>query len=302
MKKGLFNKNKIFNINLLYVFSLIPIVLYTYYKNGYLMMKHGNMDFFNTTQYIVIPIIIVILSYVFEIYYHVAIKKEENLDNVFNTIVPYINVLCYLVCGPMDKLYITVPIIVVLDVVLKFLEDKLYINQVALFKVILFGVLTLLSMYNNANLYERSVELNLKLSDYFVGRGIGEIGTTTALGACLGFIVLLFNRYYKYDISLSSIISYVIVGVMVYLFGSIGVKDLLVNTFTSGFIFIAVFVASLSNATPVVRSGRILYGICVGVISAIMINVVHFNIGVYITILVLGLISPLFNKFKVNLD
>ena len=89
---------------------------------------------------------------------------------------------------------------------------------------------------------------------------------------------------------------------MVYLFGGIGAKELLLNTLSSGFLFIAIFVASLSNATPVVKSGRVLYGICVGIMSAIMINVVHFNVGVYIGILVLGLLSPLFNKFRVSLD
>ena len=48
MEKGIFNKNKIFNINLLYVLSLIPIVAYTYYKNGIIMLQHDKMNFFNT--------------------------------------------------------------------------------------------------------------------------------------------------------------------------------------------------------------------------------------------------------------
>ncbi len=302
MTKDFLKKNKIFNINLLYVLSLIPVIIFAYWKNGYLMWKHGYMSLFKSTQYFVIPLIIIILSYVFEIYYYVVYKKEENLDNVYNTLVPFANTLCYLVCGPMDKLYITVPIIIILDIILKFVDNKFYVNQVALFKILLFGFLSILSMYNNANLYERAVSINFDLGDYFLGRGIGEIGVTCALASLLGFVVLLFNKYYKYDISISTIISYALICLVVYLVGGVKFSTLLINTFTSGFLFIAVYVASFSNATPIVRSGRILYGICIGVLSAIFVNIVHLPILVYVLILVLGFISPFFNKFRVKFD
>ena len=300
--KDFFKKNKIFNINLLYVLSLIPVILFAYWKNGYLMYKHDYMSFFKSTQYIVIPIVILVLSYVFEIYYYVVYKKEENLDNVFNTIVPFANTLCYLVCGPVDKLYITVPIIIVLDIVLKFLDSKYYINQVALFKILLFGFLSIMGMYNNANLYEIATSLSFDLSDYFLGRGVGEIGVTCALASILGFVILLFNKYYKSDISISSVISYALICLVMYLVGGFKFSELLINTFTSGFLFVSIFVASFSNATPIVRSGRILYGICIGVLSAIFINIVNLPILMYVIVLVLGFISPFFNKFRVKFD
>ncbi len=302
MKNGFLKRNKIFNINLLYVCSLIPIILFAFYKNGYLMYKNGYMSFFKSTQYIVIPIVIIVLSYVWEVYYHILFKKEENMDNVFNTIVPFANALCYLVCGPMDKLYITVPIIVLLDIILKFVDKRLDINQVALFKIILFAFLSILGMYNNANLYERAVSISFELPDYFLGRGIGEIGVTSAVFALIGFIILIFNKYYKYDIAICSVVAYCIVGLVMYFVGGLKFSELLVNSFTSGFLFVSIFVASFSNATPVVRSGRILYGLLVGFLSCIMINVLDFNIGMYIVILLLGLCTPLFNKFRVNLD
>ena len=46
MKKGFFKKNKIFGINLLYVISLLPIIIFSYYKNGYLVYDSGNMNLF----------------------------------------------------------------------------------------------------------------------------------------------------------------------------------------------------------------------------------------------------------------
>ena len=53
MKKGFFKKNKIFGINLLYVISLLPIIIFYYYKNGYLVYDSGNMNLFLSLQYFV---------------------------------------------------------------------------------------------------------------------------------------------------------------------------------------------------------------------------------------------------------
>lgn len=303
MKNGFIKKNKILGINMLYILGLLPIIIFSYYKNGFMVYKSGELSFFLSLQYLVIPIIIILLSYVFETYYYLGIKKEENTNNVVNSIVPYMNALCYLVCGPSNKLYITIPIIVVIDVILKFIDNKVAINRVALFKCILFGVLTLLVVYTNANYHELTLNSSVtEVSSLFLGMGVGEIGVTSTLFALVGYIILLFNSYYKKEIPIVCIVSYALVGILLYFGGVVKFNELLVNTFNSGFIFVAIFVASLSTATPVIRSGRIIYALIVGVLSAVMVNVVGFNLGVYIVVLVCGLLTPLFNKFKLSIE
>lgn len=303
MENSFIKKNKVLGINLLYLASILPIIIYGFIKNGIIVAKNGYINWFLATQYIIIPIIIIILSYVFETYYYLIIKKEEDLHSVYNSVAPFANTLCYLVCGPTNPLWLTIPLIVILDIILKFIDSKLTINQVALFKTILFGLLTLMSLQSNSNLYENSLlELSNKPIDLFLGSGIGEIGTTSTLFALIGFIILLFNQYYKKDIPIYSIISYIIVSIIIYFAASSSFNDILVNTFNSGFFFIAIFVASLSTATPVVKSGRILYSIIFGIGASILINIVKFNIGVYILLIVLSLLTPLFNKFKIQLD
>lgn len=302
MKKGFLKKNKIFSINLLYLLSLIPIIIFAFYKNGLVVYKAGELSLFLSLQYIIIPIIIVVLSYVFETYYYLTIKKDDDLNNVINSIVPYANVLCYLVCGPMNKLFITIPILVLLDVVLKFIENKVTINRVALYKCLLFLVLMALSMNTNQNYYEYTLKSQVdNPSSLFLGMGIGEIGTTSTLFAIIGYLILLFNKYYKKEIPIICFVSYLLVGLLLYFAGVISFNGLLVNTFSSGFMFAVVFVATLSTATPVVKSGKIIYSLLIGIISAIFINLVKFNLGIYITILVLGLFSPLLNKIKLSI-
>lgn len=302
MKKGFLKKNKIFSINLLYLLSLIPIIIFAFYKNGLVVYKAGELNLFLSLQYIVIPIIIVVLSYVFETYYYLTIKKDDDLNNVINSIVPYANVLCYLVCGPMNKLFITIPILVVLDVALKFFEQKVTINRVALYKCLIFLVLMALSMNTNQNYYEYTLKSQVdNPGSLFLGMGIGEIGTTSTLFAIVGYLVLLFNKYYKKEIPIICFVSYLLVGLLLYFAGVVSFNGLLINTFNSGFVFVIVFVATLSTATPVVKSGKIIYSLLIGIISAIFINLVKFNLGIYITILVLGLVSPLLNKIKLSI-
>lgn len=303
MEKGFFKKNKVLGINLLYILSIIPVIVFAFYKNGIVVWKNGYMSLFLATQYIVMPIIIILFSYVFETYYYMGIKKEENTNSVFNSIAPYVNALCYLVCGPTNFLWLTVPMIIVLDVVIKFLDSKLSINQIALFKCILFGILTIMGMASNANLYESS--LNSAITDsslLFLGNGVGEIGTTSTLCALIGYVILLFNSYYKKDIPLICFLGYGLVSIVIYFVGGITFNDILVNTFNSGFIFLCVFVASLSTATPVIRGGKIVYSLVVGVLCAVMVHALHFYVGMYIVVLVASLLTPLFNKFKLSLD
>ena len=299
MKKGFLKENKIFKINLLYVLSLIPVVIFAYYKNGIVPAQKGYIPFWFGTQYFVIPIIVLFLSYVFEVYYYKVIKKEEGLSSVYNSIAPFVNVLCYLVTGPMHRLYITIPIMVVVDVALKFIDNKITVNQVALYKCIIVGILALMGVKSYANLYELDlIDTVTKPSLLFIGKGIGAIGTTSALCALIGYLILIFNKYYKKEMPIIAFLGYVIVACVLYFAGKIGFMDILRNLFNSGFIFAIVYVLSLSNATPVVRTGRVLYAFIIGLLCGIFVNVMHSYIAIYITILVASLLVPVFNKFK----
>lgn len=303
MEKGFFKKNKVLGINLLYILSIIPVIIFAFYKNGIVVWKNGFMSLFLATQYIVIPIIIILFSYVFETYYYMGIKKEENTNSVFNSIVPYVNALCYLVCGPTNYLWLTVPMIIGIDVIIKFLDNKFSINQIALFKCLLYIVLLVMGVTSNANLYENSLSSSITdPSLLFIGNGIGEIGTTSTLCVLIGYVILLFNSYYKKDIPLICFLGYGLVSIVMYFVGGVTFNDILVNTFTSGFMFLCIFVTSLSTATPVVRGGKIIYSLIVGMLCAVMVHALHFNIGMYIVVLICSLLTPIFNKFKLSLD
>ena len=299
MKKGFLKDNKVLRINLLYLLSLIPVIAFAFYKNGIVPAQKGSIPFWFGTQYFVIPIIILFLSYVFEVYYYTVIKKEDDLNSVFNSLAPFVNVLCYLVTGPMNKLYITIPIMVVVDVALKFIDNKITVNQVALYKCIIFGVLMLMGVKGYHNFYE--VNLTDRVSDpalLFIGKGVGEIGTTSTLCALIGYLILMFNSYYKKEMPIIACLGYAMVVLILYFVGKVDMVHILKNVFESGFIFAIVFVLSLSNATPVTRTGRVLYALIVGILCSVLVNIFDLYIGTYIVILVFSLLVPIFNKFR----
>ena len=298
MDKGLLEKNKVFGINILYIVSILPLIIFAFYKNGLVVYNNGDMSFFLTLQYLIIPIVIIILSYVFEIYYFLIIKKDKDYHNILNSLTPYINALCYLVCGPRDFLWITIPLIIILNIVLKFLDDKLSINQIALFKCLLVLILSIVGLYNNANYYELNNTIDLTIFDFFLGRGIGCIGTTSVLCCIVGYVVLLFNKYYKKEIPLLVLLGYAIVAIIIYFVGGLSFTEIVRRACCSGIVFAAVYVAPLSIATPIVKIGRIIYALLVGMISAILVNIACFYTGIYIVILAIGLLVPILNKFK----
>jgi len=299
MKKGFLKNNKIFKINLFYLLSLLPIVIFGFYKNGIVPAQKGVIPFWFGTQYIVIPIVVLFLSYVFEVYYYNAIKKEEDLNSAYNSIAPFVNVLCYLVTAPMHKLYITIPLMVIIDIILKFIDQKITVNQVALYKCILVGIMALMSVKGYANYYEITLNDTItKPSLLFLGKGVGAIGTTSTLCALVGYLILMFNSYYKKEMPIVAFIGYSMVVCVLYFVGKINFSEILVNIFNSGFIFAIIYVLALSNATPVVRTGRVLYALLVGILCGISVNIIHSFMGIYIVILVASLLVPIFNKFR----
>lgn len=295
-------KNKVYDINLVHLLCLAPLVLFSYYKNGYLVYRENYMSFFSSLQYIIIPIVIVIVSYIFEIYYYVGIKKDRNLNNVINSFSPYANLLCYLLCGPNDALYIIVPLIFIIDILMKWLDKKITINRVALFKCLLFIILALCGLYNNANTYERIIGINVfNNMESFLGTVIGEIGTVSNLLIILSFIVLLFNRYYKKDIVFVVLITYLLFGGFFVLVDTISLNQLITNTLNSGLLFAVVFVLPLSEASPALKGGRTIYSILFGILVSIFINIFELYIGTYFIILFMSLIAPAINKLKISI-
>ena len=298
MKRDYLKKNKILGVNLFYVLSLLPIIIYSFYKNGIVVYKAGLISLFASLQYLVIPFVIIALSYVFECFYYMYFKKEDEGHNVVNSLVPYINTLCYLVCSPIAKLWITIPIIVVLTILMKVLENKVNINQVALFKCILLLIGVVAGVTSNANFYESANELTFNKMQYFIGNGVGEIGTTSTLCALIGFVILLFNRYYKKDVAIVGSIGYALVALLLYVTGSLTFSEMLINLFTSGFMFAIIFVASISLSSPIIKGGRFVYSLLIGIISSVLVNVYDIGYAIYIVILVMSLLVPLFNKLR----
>lgn len=301
MSKSYSIKNRVFNINAIHLLALFPLVLFSYYKNGYLVYKENYMSLFSTLEYLVIPVIIVIISYLFEIYYYIGRKKDRDFTNVINSFSPFANLLCYLLCGPNDPLYIVIPLIFIIDILMKILDKKVTINRVALFKCILFGILVALNIYNNANVYERITNATVfNTWDSFVGLSVGEMGVVSNLLILLCFIVLMFNKYYKKDIALITLITYALFGTIFIIIGNLSFIDFINNTYNSGLLFAIVFVLTLSDASPILRAGRVVYAILIGIFFAFFVNILKINIGIYFVILIMGVISPLINRIKIS--
>ena len=66
MNKKLFENNKILTSNLIWFISLLPLLMFASYKNGFLLVSGGFISLIKAFYYLYIPILIIVFSYLFE--------------------------------------------------------------------------------------------------------------------------------------------------------------------------------------------------------------------------------------------
>lgn len=293
MRKQFFENNKVLTINLFYYLSLIPILAFTSYKNGFLLASGGLINKIYSFQYLFIPIAIITVTYILELIYYKFIKKEKDNRNILNSSLPLFNTLCYLVTGPNTNILIIISILFITYIISKIINT----NNVALYKIILFITLTIIGINNNANLLQIKYDMTYNLKDTFIGFGIGEIGSTS-LFVLISYIILLFNEYYKKDIPIYIIISYLLTSLIIIWTENLTFNNLLINTLNSSIILISVYIATISTSSPITKKSKLIYGITIGIISSICINIFKFELGIYIYLFIYSIILLILNKKK----
>ena len=136
------------------------------------------------------------------------------------------------------------------------------------------------------------------VGDLLLGTHSGTIGETSAVAIILGFIYLCVRGVIKPREPLSVIIS---TGVFVTMFSLIqGIPVtwgyLAVHMFGGGLLLGAVFMASDYATTPVTPVGQVVFGCCVGFITAFIRCVGGGAEGVSYAILLSNILSPLIEK------
>ena len=132
----------------------------------------------------------------------------------------------------------------------------------------------------------------LSLLDLFLGTHGGVIGETCALALLLGLIWLLATRTIELTIPL------VYVGTVA-VFSALCGQNVLYQVLSGGLLLGAIFMATDYTTSPFFRSGKIIFGLGLGIITCLIRFWGNMHEGVSYSILIMNLLVPYINaKFR----
>ena len=131
----------------------------------------------------------------------------------------------------------------------------------------------------------------LNLLDLFMGIHGGVLGETCALAIVLGFLYLVFTK----TISPAIPLTYVGSMFVFYLIATRSLHESLVAVLSGGLLFGAVFMATDYVTSPFTLKGKLLYGICLGIVTFAIRYWGSYTEGVSFALLFMNLWVPFIN-------
>ena len=262
-----------------YIYGLIPLIIYGIYKNGILLY---NLNLINFLEIFKILYLLIISLIIYTIYCLIFKKKIKLNLEVLNILIiplfmpPSVNILIYTI-----TLFIGLIINHYLSKVLKYNNTTFMILFILLFLIIF-------KNYNYLNLAEATKSYSFSFLDLLFGRNTAGIASSSIIIGLLLIIYFSIFTIYKKEITLSSIISFIL---LIGILNNFNIINILNGNAILSFILIAPDMLS----TPIKRNEKIIYGIIIGLLSALLTQYIDNYCGSIIAIL---LISIIYNPIR----
>ena len=262
-----------------YIYGLIPLIIYGIYKNGILLY---NLNLINFLEIFKILYLLIISLIIYTIYCLIFKKKIKLNLEVLNILIiplfmpPSVNILIYTI-----TLFIGLIINHYLSKVLKYNNTTFMLLFILLFLIIF-------KNYNYLNLAEATKSYSFSFLDLLFGRNTAGIASSSIIIGLLLIIYFSIFTIYKKEITLSSIISFIL---LIGILNNFNIINILNGNAILSFILIAPDMLS----TPIKRNEKIIYGIIIGLLSALLTQYIDNYCGSIIAIL---LISIIYNPIR----
>jgi electron transport complex protein RnfD len=303
------------------IIALIPIMLFSIYKNGYIPYKNDLITFGQMFYPLLIVLIATLSTFFFETLYQVLFNKEKKLKEIIGSSYAFMPGIFLGMILPINT-----PISIVIlggfvsSIIAKMLFGGFGNN---IFNPALVGRLFIISCYamvitnnggylnkyeldtissatplSNASIvadvssYEALVEPYGSLLDFFVGTIPGTIGETSALLCLVAFIYLALTKTIKWIIPVLYISTVFVMSLIIG--GSLWFA--LFSILSGGLMFGAVFMATDPVTSPVTKRGQILFGLMLGLLTVTFRHLTPYPEGVLTSILTMNMLVFILDK------
>lgn len=284
MKNSLIHtKNNTKKTLIIYFCCLIPLVLYGIYKNGYLLYTHGYIGFIEIFKTIYLILIALIINRGLEFLLNKKIRLDYSDLNVVILslfMMPNINLILYLI------------LIAIFLFISKLIYKKFHFNYVALICLIMSLGMFIIGNYSFCNIAEANNIYAYDLMDLIWGRNVGGMATSSILIGVIIYAILTMFANFKKAIPALSYLMYIICTLIIMTFTNNYDYNLLFN---STVILNFILVGTDTLSTPYTLLGILIYAILLGTLTAILSVFLPFE-GVFISVLLLSIISPIIDK------
>lgn len=267
-------------ISLTYILSLLPLILYGFYKNGiYLYIKK-----YISLPKMFKPLLLILIGFLIgasvNIIYLKLIKKskESIIDIIFSSFHPIYGILIASIISINTNILLFSIVTFTVLFISKFINNK--INLISLSSLIIFFIMNALNKFTFMNIYEQSSSFKMNAIDYMFGRGSGGILTTNILLIVLSFIILYNSKVYKKNIAIYSSSVFILL-TTIYCILTKNIGNIMNMLFTNGILFSFVYVATEPVSSSYTKYGKEIYGILVGILTFIfyLINPALSSLG-----------------------
>lgn len=296
------------------IIALIPIILFSEYKNGVIPYINGKVDILGLIYPLIFISVGILSSYLIEEIFCKINKMESKFS-----IIPGLFISLVL---PLN----TPLIILIFGVFMGIIFGKMLYGGFGhnIFNPALIGCLFVLATYSSVitsnggylnsyevdtissatplsnvvegiGTYDTLVKPYGDLSNFFLGFIPGSTGETSSLLCILGFIYLAYKKVIKVRIPIYYVATVFLLTLIIGGINNLEMWYPLFQILSGGLLFGSIFMATDPVTSPVTKFGCILYGICLGILTVIMRYLTPYPEGVLTSILIM-------NMFTITLD
>ena len=267
-----------------YYLALIPLIIFSIYKNGILLYTN---DLINISK-IFIPIYFYSISILIGFLIS-KILKDSSKENILICLI----ISCTISINTNLIIY---PILLFVSLFIGkviIAKSRLKFNLGSFARITLILAL-LLNSYSYLNIAEKLNKFNYNYFDIFLGLGKGAIGATSILILIISLIILSTSRYYKKLITIVSSLTFIIINLIIILVTkNYNYLSILLNGINY---FSFIFLASDLYTSPINKEGKIVYGLLIGLLTSILSYTGLVYEASFISIFFISLFIPLINK------
>ncbi len=310
------------------ILALIPLIIFSFLKNGLVPYLNQDATFIQMLRPIFIILIAVFTSMMSETLYMKFVLKKDNLRASLKDSYAALPGLFLALTLP---LYTPISIVVVGSAIASIIGKMIFggFGQ-NIFNPALIGRLFIFSAYG-ANIISNGGYLNLSeldavtsatplsnfsttnawdydsvvrpygnLFNFFLGTIPGSLGETSALFAIIGLFILMYKKVIKFIIPITYIAT---VFVMTFIIGAFHGQYLwfsLFHIFSGGLMFGAIFMATDPVTSPITKKAHILYGFFLGILTVTFRFLTPEPEGVLTSILTMNMFVFIIDKIGIK--